>query len=57
MTRTKTGLAMALAGLALIGLSGCHVAGHAPPGQVKKILDPPPGQVKNAGKVPPGHAK
>ena len=31
-------------------LSACHVVGHAPPGQVKQILNPPPGH----GGIPPG---
>jgi hypothetical protein len=35
------------------GLSACHVAGHVPPGQVKKVVDPPPGH----GGVPPGQMK
>lgn len=34
-------------------LAGCHVAGHVPPGQVKKVITPPPGH----GGVPPGQAK
>jgi hypothetical protein len=34
-------------------LAGCHVAGHAPPGQVKKVVNPPPGH----GGVPPGQLK
>lgn len=34
-------------------LSGCHFAGHLPPGQVKKVVNPPPGH----GGVPPGQMK
>ncbi len=45
--------AIAFAGLMLSGLSACHVVGHAPPGQLKKVLNPPPGH----GGVPPGQMK
>jgi hypothetical protein len=45
--------AIAFAGLMMSGLSACHVAGHVPPGQVKKVLNPPPGH----GGVPPGQMK
>ena len=46
-------IAASLAILAvLLTVSGCHVAGHMPPGQVKKVVAPPPGQT-----VPPGQAK
>lgn len=38
----------ALAALAVLALAGCHVLGHAPPGQVKKVVAPPPGQAKKA---------
>lgn len=34
-------------------LSACHVAGHVPPGQVKKVVNPPPGH----GGIPPGQLK
>lgn len=34
-------------------LSACHVAGHLPPGQVKKVVNPPPGH----GGIPPGQLK
>ena len=44
---------LALTGLLISGLSACHVAGHAPPGQVKKVVNPPPGH----GGVPPGQLK
>ncbi len=46
-------LRIAAAALALTALAGCHVVGHAPPGQVKQVIDPPPGK----GGVPPGQAK
>jgi hypothetical protein len=46
-------LAACLTGIALLGLAGCHTIGHAPPGQVKKVVSPPPGH----GGVPPGQAK
>ena len=49
----RTVTAIALAGLMILGLSSCHVAGHAPPGQVKKVVNPPPGH----GGVPPGQMK
>lgn len=39
-------LALVLAVLVGTGLSACHVVGHAPPGQIKKAIDPPPGQAK-----------
>jgi hypothetical protein len=34
-------------------LTGCHFAGHLPPGQVKQVIDPAPGH----GVVPPGQLK
>jgi hypothetical protein len=34
-------------------VSACHVAGHVPPGQAKKIVNPPPGH----GGIPPGQLK
>lgn len=45
-------LTLALGALAL-PLSACHVAGHLPPGQIKKAAAPPLGH----GGVPPGQAK
>jgi len=42
-----------IAGVAVVLLAGCHVVGHAPPGQVKKVVSPPPGH----GGEPPGQAK
>jgi hypothetical protein len=41
----------AVLGAGLVG--GCHAVGHAPPGQMKKIVNPPPGH----GGVPPGQLK
>lgn len=35
-------------------LAGCHVDGHVPPGQVKKIVEPPP---PGHGGIPPGQQK
>ena len=32
--------------LATVALAGCHVVGHAPPGQLKKVVAPPPGHAK-----------
>lgn len=44
-----------LLGLFAVGLlAGCHVDGHVPPGQVKKIVEPPP---PGHGGVPPGQQK
>lgn len=34
-------------------LSACHIAGHVPPGQAKKVVNPPPGH----GGIPPGQLK
>lgn len=34
-------------------VGGCHAIGHAPPGQVKKVVNPPPA----LGGVPPGQLK
>ncbi len=45
--------AVAFAGLMMSGLSACHVTGHVPPGQLKKVVNPPPGH----GGVPPGQMK
>lgn len=42
-----------IVGAALMALSGCHMAGHLPPGQVKHVIAPPPGH----GGVPPGKVK
>lgn len=44
---------IALAALMMVAVSACHVAGHVPPGQVKKVVNPPPGH----GGVPPGQMK
>jgi hypothetical protein len=45
---------LTILGVALTAaLAGCHVAGHLPPGQVKKVVNPPPGH----GGVPPGQQR
>lgn len=50
--RRATIVGAALMALSL-PLSGCHMAGHLPPGQVKHVIAPPPGH----GGVPPGKVK
>lgn len=47
-------LLMGFVAILMVGnLSACHVAGHVPPGQVKKVVNPPPGH----GGIPPGQLK
>jgi hypothetical protein len=47
-------LILAVSSILVAGVSsGCHYAGHLPPGQVKQVIDPPPGH----GGVPPGQLK
>ncbi len=47
--RRATARILVLLTLAL-PLAACHVSGHLPPGQLKKVFVPPPGH----GGIPPG---
>ncbi len=51
MRPSRLAIAVIILMTSSFALSACHVVGHAPPGQVKQILNPPPGH----GGTPPGH--
>jgi hypothetical protein len=52
-TTTRRSITIAAAVLVMFGLSACHYVGHAPPGQMTKVVNPPPGH----GGIPPGQLK
>ena len=39
-------LRLALIAAFVLSVSGCHMANHVPPGQLKHVVSPPPGQAK-----------
>ncbi|MEQ9334746.1 hypothetical protein [Thalassobaculum sp.] len=39
-------LRIALIAVFALSVSGCHMAHHVPPGQMKHVVSPPPGQAK-----------